>query len=499
MLTRRGSGILLHITSLPGRFGIGDMGPEAHKFAEFLKAAGQGYWQVLPLNPVGGIFHGSPYSGSSAFAINPLLISPEVLYQEGFLTSEEIKSGNTEESASVDYTAVGRHKSTILMKAAERFLGGNKDGRFDEFCRQQAAWLDDYAMFAALSETFTDKDWTQWPKELRDRQPEAMRRAGEEYRDAIQRQKAVQFFAAEQWKRLKARCNELGVKLIGDVPIYVIHDSADVWSHPELFKLDKSRKPTAVAGVPPDVFSKTGQLWGNPVYDWGAMKKDGYSWWLSRLARNLRLFDIVRLDHFRGFAGYWEVPAGEDSAVNGKWSHGPGEDFFNSVFAHIESPSIIAEDLGVITADVRELIARFRLPSMKVLLFAFDEKDRSSAFLPHNHTPNSVVYTGTHDNNTVRGWYEKEATKGEKRRLEDYLGREVNEETVAREFVRMAMMSSSMLAVLPMQDVLGLGAEARMNHPGKARGNWRWRVAGSELNQTVATRLRHITEIYDRI
>jgi 4-alpha-glucanotransferase len=499
MLNKRSSGILMHITSLSSRHGIGDFGPHAHLFADFLKAAGQGYWQVLPLNPVGSVHHGSPYSGSSAFAMNPLLISPEMLVHDGYLTSHEVQTDISAASDPVDYAAAGKHKSALLLKAADRFLSGHKDGRFDEFCREQSAWLDDFATFTALSDAFAGVQWSEWPRELRDRHADAMRRAGEEYRDVILRQKVLQFFAATQWKRLKTYCNEQGVKIIGDIPIYVIHDGADVWSHPELFKLDHAKRPSAVAGVPPDIFSKTGQLWGNPVYDWDAMKKDGYSWWLARIMMNLHIFDVARLDHFRGFAGYWEVPAGEEVAVNGRWMPGPGEDFLKAVLSHIESPPIIAEDLGVITADVRELIAKFRLPSMKVLLFAFDEKDRSSTYLPHNHTPNSVIYTGTHDNNTVRGWYQKDATKGEKRRLEDYLGREVNEETVALEFVRMAMMSSSMLAVLPMQDVLGLGAEARMNHPGKARGNWKWRISADDLTHSLAAKLLHITEIYDRV
>ncbi len=498
MLSKRSSGILMHITSLPSRYGIGDFGPQAHKFADFLKAAGQGYWQVLPLNPVGAVHHGSPYSGSSAFALNPLLISPEQLHQDGYLTSEEVQADAAVGSDAVDYAAVGRHKSSLLAKAAERFVAGHKDDRFDEFCREQGAWLDDFAMFTAISDSLGGRQWSEWPKELRDRHPDAMLKSQEEHRDAILRHKVLQFFAASQWRKLKTYCNEQGIKIIGDIPIYVVHDSADVWSHPDMFKLDRTRTPAAVAGVPPDVFSKTGQLWGNPVYDWSAMQKDGYSWWLARISMNLRIFDVARLDHFRGFAGYWEVPAQEEVAVNGKWMPGPGEDFLNAVFAHTASPALIAEDLGVITADVRELIAKFRLPSMKVLLFAFDEKDRSSTYLPHNHMPNSVVYTGTHDNNTVRGWYEKDATKGEIRRLEDYLGREVTQETVAWEFVRMAMMSSSMLAVLPMQDVLGLGAEARVNHPGKARGNWKWRVGAGDMGHAAAAKLRHITEIYDR-
>ncbi|HSV26499.1 MAG TPA: 4-alpha-glucanotransferase [Sedimentisphaerales bacterium] len=499
MLTRRGSGILMHITSLPGGHGIGDFGPQAHMFADFLKSSGQGYWQVLPLNPVGSVHNGSPYSGMSAFAMNTLLISPEALHHDGWLRQDEANTDASGQCAAVDYAAVGKHKKKLLAAAAERFAAAPSNGRFEEFCAEQGGWLDDYATFAALSEAFGGKQWCDWPVELRDRHPDAIRSAQHEYRREIHQHKVMQYFAFGQWHKLKTYCRQQGVKIIGDMPIYVVYDSSDVWSHPELFKLDHSRRPTAVGGVPPDVFSKTGQLWGTPVYDWEAAKREGYRWWLSRISMNLRVFDLVRLDHFRGFAGYWEVPAGEANAMNGRWMPGPGEDFFKTVLSHIESPALIAEDLGVITADVRELIAKFRLPSMKVLLFAFDEKDRSSTYLPHNHMPNSVVYTGTHDNNTVRGWYEKDATKGEKRRLEDYLGREVDEKTAAWEFIRMAMMSSSMLAVLPMQDVLGLGAEARMNYPGKTRGNWKWRLEDGQAGSDITAKLRHAAEIYDRI
>jgi 4-alpha-glucanotransferase len=480
MLTRR-SGILMHITSLPGKYGIGDFGPQAYKFADLLKAAGQGYWQVLPLNHLGFASHGSPYSATSAFAINTLLISPEMLHEDGLLTSDDVQGAVCQDEETVDHTAIGKHKTALLAKAAVKFLAGHKDGRFEEFCHEQKGWLDDFALFIALAEAMPDREWCDWPKELRDRQPDALKDACAQHQNVIMREKVLQFLAMTQWKKLKEYCNQQGVKMIGDVPIYVVYHGSDVWSHPEFFKLDRSRKPTATAGVPPDAFSKTGQLWGNPVYDWDAIKKDGYRWWLARISMNLRMLDMVRLDHFRGFAGYWEIPAGEEMAAKGRWMSGPGEDFFKAVLAHIESPAIIAEDLGVITADVRELIAKFNLPSMKVLLFAFEEGNRSNAFLPHNHMPNSVVYTGTHDNNTVRGWYEKDATKGEKLRL-----------------VRLAMMSSSMLAIIPVQDALGLGADTRMNHPGKARGNWKWRANSRDLTSHLAAKLRHITEIYDR-
>jgi 4-alpha-glucanotransferase len=499
MLSRRGSGILMHVTSLPGKHGIGDFGPQAYKFADLLKAAGQGYWQVLPLNHLGFSNHGSPYSATSAFAINTLLISPEMLHEDGLLTGDDVEGNVTGDDGTVDHTAIGKHKGALLSKAAARFLAGRKDGRFEEFCQEQKGWLDDFSLFIALAEAMPDREWCDWPKELRDRQPDAIKDACTQHQDVIMKEKVLQFLAMTQWKKLKEYCNGQGVKIIGDVPIYVVYHGSDVWSHPEFFKLDKLKRPAAIAGVPPDAFSKTGQLWSNPVYDWDAIKKDGYRWWLARISMNLRMFDMVRLDHFRGFAGYWEVPAGEEMAAKGRWAPGPGEDFFKAVLSHIESPAIIAEDLGVITVDVRELITKFNLPSMMVLLFAFEEGNRSNTYLPHNHTPNSVVYTGTHDNNTVRGWYEKEATKGDKRRLEDYLGRQMNEEVVAGEFIRLAMMSSSMLAIVPIQDVLGLGAEARMNHPGKARGNWKWRVSADALTSHLAARLRHITEIYDRV
>jgi len=298
----------MHVTSLPGKHGTGDFGPQAYKFADLLKAAGQGYWQVLPLNPFGPKSHGSPYSGTSAFAMSTLLISPEMLHQDGVLAGEDLHGDHSFDESSVDYVAVEKYKTAMLFKAADKFITGAKDARFEQFCEEQKSWLDDFAMFAAFSEAFGEKDWCDWPKGLRDRHSEDMQSACNEYAGAIMRQKVLQYFAANQWRKLKEYCNGQGVKIIGDVPIYLMYHSAEVWAHPELFKLDKSKKPAAIAGVPPDLFSRTGQLWDTPVYDWDAMKKEGYRWWLARMATNLRVFDMVRLDHFRGFAGYWEVP-----------------------------------------------------------------------------------------------------------------------------------------------------------------------------------------------
>jgi 4-alpha-glucanotransferase len=498
MLTKRGSGILMHITSLPGRYGIGDLGPEAYKFAEFLKSAGQTHWQVLPLNPVGTIYHGSPYSGISAMALNPLFISPELLHQDGLITVEELVAAAVEDK-SVDYASLIKPRMLLLAKAAERFLKAGKHAEFEKFRTEKREWLDDFTLFVALHDAFGGQEWSEWPKELRDRQPEALRKARREYSETIATHEVLQFMAARQWHILKDKCNSLGIKIVGDIPIYVVHNSADVWANPELFKLDRSKRPQAVAGVPPDAFTKLGQLWGMPVYDWEVARKDGYKWWLSRLGANLQLFDMVRLDHFRGFAGYWEVPAKDENAIGGKWVPGPGEHFLNAVMKHFDKPALIAEDLGVITPDVRQLIDKFRLPSMKVLLFAFEEGNRSNIFLPHNHMPNSVVYTGTHDNNTVRGWFEKEASRGDRQRLEDYVGGGITADTVSWDFIRLAMRSSSKLAIVPMQDVLSLGSEARMNLPGRARGNWKWRLESRDLSAGLAERLKMMTETYDRV
>ncbi|UCF57302.1 MAG: 4-alpha-glucanotransferase [Deltaproteobacteria bacterium] len=494
----RGSGILLHLTSLPSPFGIGDLGPWAHKFADFLAETKQSYWQILPLNPT-DLGHGSsPYHSTSAFACNPLLISPELLLQDGLLVQEDLNEQADFPEERVDYSKATAYKHKLLHLAFERFVGKKDTHEYEEFCEEHTEWLEDYALFVALKSHFHGQVWSKWPEDIRDRKPAAVQSAKKEFRDVVEKEIFLQYVFSEQWKTLKRYCNEKGVQIIGDMPIYVIHDSADVWVHPNLFKLDHEKRPYAVAGVPPDYFSETGQLWGNPVYRWDVLKEKGYSWWVQRIAHNLKLFDFVRIDHFRGFVAYWEVPAFEETATNGKWIEAPAVDLFNRIKKEFPHLPIIAEDLGTITHDVRKILRHFEFPCMKVLLFAFGEDLPTNPYAPHNYEGNCVVYTGTHDNNTARGWFEKEARPEEKKRLFLYLGREVTGEEVHWELARLAMMSVANTAILPMQDVLGLGEQARMNRPAKKDGNWQWRLLPDQLTSSVADRLFEMTEIYGR-
>jgi len=498
MLNSRGSGILLHFTSLPSPFGIGDFGPWAYRFADFLAETKQTYWQCLPLNPTDIEYGNSPYHSMSAFACNPLLISPELLIQEGLLTETELEPLPSFSQERVDFDLVVSYKDRLSCSAYDRFKRQETKGEYRSFCSQQTSWLDDFALFVALKKEFKGRPWSQWPDNLRDREPEALFSARERLSDRIQEQKFLQYLFFKQWSSLKKYCTERGIKIIGDVPIYVVHDSADVWMHPNLFNLDHEKRPLTVAGVPPDYFSRTGQLWGNPVYRWEVLKSTGYEWWTKRIAHNLNLFDVVRVDHFRGFMAYWEVPATEKNAVNGKWVEAPGMDFFSRLSAAFPDLPMIAEDLGTITPDVWATMEHFGFPGMKVLLFAFDENLPRNAYAPHNHTKNAVVYTGTHDNNTAKAWLEKEAGEQGRARLSVYVGKEITPENVHRELIRLAMMSVANTAILPMQDLLGLGEWARMNRPAQEKGNWGWRFIPEQLSTPLAKELRGMTEIYGR-
>jgi 4-alpha-glucanotransferase len=498
MLNRRGSGILLHFTSLPSPFGIGDFGPWAYRFADFLAETKQSYWQCLPLNPTDTEYGNSPYHSPSAFACNVLLISPELLIQEGALTEADLEPLPSFSRDRVDFDLVVSYKHRLLSLAYDRFKREGANGEFRSFCSEQVSWLDDFALFVALKGEFKGRPWNEWPDHLRDREPEALLSAGERLGERIQEQKFLQYLFFKQWSSLKKYCTERGIKIIGDVPIYVVHDSADVWMHPNLFNLDREKRPVTVAGVPPDYFSKTGQLWGNPVYRWEVLKSTGYEWWMKRIMHNLNLFDVVRVDHFRGFMAYWEVPATETIAVNGKWVEAPGMDFFSRLSAVLPDLRIIAEDLGTITPDVWSTMEHFGFPGMKVLLFAFDESLPRNAYAPHNHTKNALVYTGTHDNNTARAWFEKEAGQQVKERLSRYVGKEVTAENVHKELIRLAMMSVADTAILPMQDLLGLGEGARMNRPAREKGNWQWRLMPEQLTVPLAKELLAMTEIYGR-
>jgi len=496
-MNKRGSGLLLHITSLPSPFGIGDMGPEAYRFADLLAKAKQGFWQILPLNPIDPAYGNSPYHSIAAFAGNPLLLSREGMVQEGLLAKKDVEARDHPQGR-VDYDAVIAYKSKLFHLAYERFAKAKDHDEYQRFCSGNASWLDDFSLFVALKAHFKGIAWNEWPAEARDRQRTALQSAKNDLHDAIEKERFLQYLFFRQWFALKQYCNGKGIRIIGDMPIYVDYDSVDVWTNPEIFKLDENKRPVAVAGVPPDYFSATGQLWGNPVYQWDALKHRGYDWWVQRMEHMLHLFDVVRIDHFRGLVGYWEVPAGEQTAVKGQWIKAPAVDFFHALSKRFPSLPVIAEDLGVITPDVREVMRRFELPGMKVLLFAFGEDNPMHPYLPHTYGRNAVVYTGTHDNNTVRGWFEKESKPEDKARLLRYLGREVPAQDIPRELIRLAMMSRANLAIIPLQDILGLGAEARMNQPGTGRGNWEWQLVPGQMTPELAEQLRAMTETYGR-
>jgi len=496
----RSSGILLHPTCLPTTFGIGDLGPAAYRFVDFLAESGQHLWQILPLTPTDSKHNNSPYHSTSALAGNPLLISPELLIKEGLLTESDFAVVPDWCEDQVDFEAVGEFKHRLFEIAYERFQQKNGDrSAFEDFCVRQDFWLDDYALFAALKDHYGGRRWIEWPHEIRRRSREALLSIRLELAGGVQREKFLQYIFFRQWEQLREHCRRKEIKIIGDIPIYVHYDSVDVWRQPELFKLDEHLKPYAVSGVPPDYFSKTGQLWGHPLYRWDALKDNGYRWWILRLQHNLLLCDIVRIDHFRGLVAYWEVPAEEETAVRGEWVSVPVDDFFHHLLRKFACLPIIAEDLGTISADVRETMQRYQLPGMRVLQFAFGEDYPNGAFLPHNHVKNCVIYTGTHDNNTARGWFETEATSEARVNLMEYLGGDVPTDRINWELIRLAMMSVADTAVIPMQDLLALGTEARMNNPSEPEGNWDWRLSKNPITSELTDRLRSMTRIYGRL
>jgi 4-alpha-glucanotransferase len=506
MAEYRASGILLHVTSLPGSYGIGDFGREAYGFADFLAETEQRLWQLLPLVPVG---HGySPYSSPSTFAINPLLISPDLLFDARLVTREELDAYPSMPGSHVDFELVIRHKTVLLEAAHARFRSEGRREMHDAFvgfCRREASWLDDYALFMAIRSREEERVWTAWPKELRDRDPDALLEANKELASELDMHRFWQFLAADQWARLREYCNGRGIRIIGDIPIYVAHDSADVWANPDLFQLDEVGNPTVVAGVQPDYFSKTGQRWGNPIYRWDVMERRGYDWWTRRIRSTLHQVDIVRLDHFRGFEAYWEVAASEPTAVKGRWVDGPGAKLFDALRHNLGSMPIIAEDLGVITQGVVDLMQRYGFPGMAVFQFAFDS-DFDDKFLPHNYHRNLIAYTGTHDNDTVHGWYASDLSTQDARQVHrarsycrEYLQlQEPDEPELHWHFVRALSMSVANHVVYPLQDVLGLGTDARMNVPGEARGDWTWRYDPDQLTTAVRKRLRDLTVLYGR-
>lgn len=496
----RSSGLLLHLTSLPSPHGIGDLGPEAHAFAGFLARSGQSVWQILPVDPTAVTSYNDPYHSVGALAGNPLLISPETLAADGLLDESEIASPPDFPTDHVDYEAVTAYKDRLFQRAHARFAASPPPDYapgLAAFRAANASWLDDFALYTALREAH-GAPWVQWPRELRDRDPKAMEAARTEHAQAVERAVFLQYVFQRQWNALRERCRELGVRIFGDMPVYVDHDSVDCWSSPTSFKLDQAGMPTAVSGVPPDYFSATGQLWGTPVYDWQALEADGFAWWLARVERNLALFDMLRIDHFRGLVAYWEVPAAEKTAMNGQWVEAPVERFMTALTRRFPCLPIVAEDLGVITPDVRETMARFQLPGMKILLFAFGQDLPANPYAPHNLERDCIVYTGTHDNNPVLGWWDQEADAETKARVFEYLGREVERNEVPWAMVRMAMLSTAVLAVVPVQDLLGLGAEARMNRPGNLSGNWTWRLEPGRLDDGLSRALLDLARLANR-
>jgi 4-alpha-glucanotransferase len=489
----RKSGILLHPTSLPGPGGIGALGESAYRFADFLHQAGQSLWQVLPLGPTG--YGNSPYSSYSAFAGNPLLISLEAIAEEGDLDPAELDVSLPDDR--IDYQRVVPFKIGLLGRAAANFFASDdlpRKREFWHFC-DNTFWLHDYALFMALKGHYKSKNWRFWPERIARRLPEAVEEFSSLLGPAIGEQKYMQWQFARQWRRLKAYANARNIEVMGDIPIFVAYDSADVWANPHLFHLDENGRPTVVAGVPPDYFSKTGQLWGNPLYDWERMAADGFGWWIARIRNDLLLYDLLRIDHFRGFAACWEVSATARNAVHGRWTPGPGEALFNAMICALGPLPIIAEDLGVITLDVEALRDRFGFPGMKILQFAFGSGP-DNPYLPHNHVQNCVVYTGTHDNNTTAGWFASLGDK-ERRHLCRYL--KIAEDEMPWALVRTALASVAHTAVIPLQDILALGSEARMNVPGVAAGNWSWRYQDGALDDRLAGTLRELTDMYGRV
>jgi 4-alpha-glucanotransferase len=506
-VTPRCSGILLHVTSLPGGHGIGDLGKSAYDFVQFLAESGQTIWQVLPLSPTG--YGDSPYQCFSAFAGNPLLIDLTELREQHLLSREDLAGAPDLPDDHVDYVGVSHVKHGLLRKAAIKFLADTDltgHGDFDIFCKNNAEWLEDYALFMACKGVYMGSAWTDWAQGIK-RRDVAELAAWRERLDAETRvHKFAQFEFFRQWKKLKTHCNNSGISIMGDVPIYVAHDSADVWAHPGLFRLDEQGRPTAVAGVPPDYFSATGQLWGNPLYRWDVLANSGYKWWIDRFRASLRLFDLVRLDHFRGFEAYWEVPAGASTAAPGRWVKGPGAELFHALQAELKELPLVAENLGVITPEVENLRKQFGFPGMSLLQFAFGNDPQASTFRPHNYSHELVAYTGGHDNDTTVGWWTSSGTSESTRTAEDiraerklarsYL--ELNNEQINWAFIRAVMASVARVAIVPMQDVLGLGSEARMNLPGTVTGNWKWRCQQKDLTKEISKRLAGLTLLYDR-
>jgi len=503
----RSSGVLLHPTSLPGPYGVGDFGPEAYRFVDFLCAAGQKLWQVLPLNPTG--YADSPFQCFSASAGNPLLISLDKLVEQGLLSRDDLRTLPMFPVESVDYGAAIKFKMPLLQRAATNFrqhaLAEQKQA-FERFCSEHRDWLNDFALFMAVKQAHDMVAWTKWPEDIAQRRPEAVEPWCSKLSSEIEAQKFFQFVFFQQWQQLREYGRERHIRIIGDIPIYVAHDSADVWSNRQYFLLNEKGEPEKIAGVPPDYFSATGQLWGNPIYNWPLLKQTGYKWWVERIRAALRLYDFVRIDHFRGFEAYWEVPGGETTAINGKWVKGPGRELFAVLRQELGDLPIIAENLGVITPEVEAIRHEFGFPGMAILQFAFGTDPQAPTFKPHNYVRELVAYSGTHDNDTVVGWWNSSGTADSTRTFDDvekehayaraYLS--FKDEPIHWVLIRGIQASVANTAIQPMQDILGLGNEARMNFPGTSSGNWKWRMRPESVTPEIAARLKKLADLYDR-
>jgi 4-alpha-glucanotransferase len=497
MNPNRMSGVLLHVTSLPSYGGVGDFGPAAYEFVDFLATAKQRLWQVLPLSPTG--YGSSPYSALSAFAGNPVLISLERLVEDGWLAAEQI-AGLPGHDGPADFGAAATRKIPLIEEAAANFLDRASDearARFQGFCQSNMSWLPDYAMFNVLRRRFGYVSWNEWPEEFAQRKHDALTAALTEFGRALAMEQAIQFFFDEQWCALRAYCKERDIRILGDVAIFVNYDSADVWTHPELFELDEERRMIRVSGVPPDYFSVTGQRWGNPLYKWGELKERGFDWWVARIRRTLSLYDMIRLDHFRGFEAYWSIAAEEETAVNGQWVKAPGHELFQRLKEVFGELPFIAEDLGLITPEVDELRAHFGMPGMRILQFGFSDRG-AHLYLPHEFIPNTVAYTGTHDNNTTLGWWRNGVTAVEREHVQSYLGTMEHDGEIVWAMIRAAAGSVANLCIVPLQDVLHLGSEARMNTPAKGAGNWTWRYHRDALHPDFAAKMAALMEMTDR-
>ena len=493
----RSSGILFHPTSLPGKYGIGTLGKEAYAFIDFLKKSRQKLWQIFPLGPTG--YGDSPYQSFSSFAGNPYLIDFDLLIEAHLLSEEDLRDvffGDNEEY--IDYGAIYNQKYPLLRKAYENFKSSDNHEmkeNLEHFKRENASWLNDYSLYISLKNHFNGLPWNEWAHDIKNREHGAMEHYRNELADDIEYHNFIQFLFFKQWGDVKRYANENGIKIIGDIPIFVAADSSDAWANPEIFLFDEERKPVKVAGVPPDYFSATGQLWGNPLYNWQKLKETNYSWWVERVRANLSTCDIIRIDHFRGFEAYWAVPYGDDTAINGQWEPGPGIDLFNAIKSQLGELPIIAEDLGLMTQGVIDLREATGFPGMKILGFAFDSGEEND-YLPHTYTKNCVVYTGTHDNDTLIGWFQK-AKEEDRQFARDYLNSRSDDE-IHWDAIRGAWSSVASMAISPVQDFLGLGSEARINTPGVASGNWQWRLKQGVLTDELAEKIAKLTKIYSR-